>query len=124
MMATNLGTNLARIAIVVALFALWEALSRLGIVNPRLLPSATDTLGTLDDLLKRTSVRNDLAATAGEVLYGPDVNGRPCSPPSTGTLDDAPGIEAVNGRPCQPPSGGTVHGSAAPPVADSAESTG
>jgi ABC-type nitrate/sulfonate/bicarbonate transport system permease component len=68
MMATNLGTNLARIAIIVALFALWEALSRTGIVNPRLLPSASDTLATLGDLLQRTGVRNDLAATASEVL--------------------------------------------------------
>jgi hypothetical protein len=63
------------------------------------------------------------AAAAGEELYGPDINGRPCSPPSPGTLD-TPGIEAINGRPCQPPSGGTVHAPAAPSVEDSAESTG
>ena len=66
--AGNLGINLARIAIVVAIFALWEVLSRTGIVNPRLLPSASDTLATLGDLLQRTSVRNDLLATASEVL--------------------------------------------------------
>src|SRR5215510_6204726 len=66
--AGNLGVNLARIAIVVAIFALWEALSRSGIVNPRLLPSASDTLATLGDLLQRTSVRNDLLATASEVV--------------------------------------------------------
>jgi ABC-type nitrate/sulfonate/bicarbonate transport system permease component len=64
----NLAVNLARIAIVVAIFALWEILSRSGIVNPRLLPSASDTLATLGDLLQRTSVRNDLLATASEVL--------------------------------------------------------
>src|SRR5215831_7516877 len=66
--AGKLGVNLARIAIVVAIFALWGALSRSGIVNPRLLPSASDTLATLGDLLQRTSVRNDLLATASEVL--------------------------------------------------------
>src|SRR6516165_980549 len=66
--AGNLGINLARIAIVVAIFASWEVLSRSGIVNPRLLPSASDTLATLGDLLQRTSVRNDLAVTASEVL--------------------------------------------------------
>ncbi|WP_245286415.1 ABC transporter permease [Bradyrhizobium sp. ARR65] len=60
--------TLARIAIVLALFALWEVLSRMGIVNPRLLPSASDTLATLCDLLRRASVRNDLLVTATEVL--------------------------------------------------------
>jgi len=67
-MTTNLGLKLARIAIVVAIFALWEVLSRTGIVNPLLLPSASDTLSTLGDLLQRASVRNDLLATASEVL--------------------------------------------------------
>ena len=60
--------KLARFAIVLAIFALWEMLSRTGMVNPRLLPSATDTLATLSDLLQRASVRNDLAVTAREVL--------------------------------------------------------
>ena len=46
-MTSALGVKAARIAIVVALFALWEMLSRTGIVNPRLLPSASDTLVTL-----------------------------------------------------------------------------
>jgi NitT/TauT family transport system permease protein len=59
---------LGRIAIVVALLALWEALSRLGVVNPRLLPSASDTIGALADLLRRPGVRSDLAVTAIEVL--------------------------------------------------------
>ncbi len=64
----RMTNTLARIAIVVALFALWEVLSRTGIVNPRLLPSASDTLATLGDLLQRASVRNDLLVTATEVL--------------------------------------------------------
>ena len=67
-MAATLGVKLARIAIVVAVFALWEILSRTGIVNPRLLPSASDTLATLWELLQRAGVRNDLAVTASEVL--------------------------------------------------------
>jgi ABC-type nitrate/sulfonate/bicarbonate transport system permease component len=60
--------SLGRIAIVLAMFALWEALSRFGLVNPRLLPSASDTFGTLADLLQRSSVRSDLMVTATEVL--------------------------------------------------------
>ncbi|HLG79415.1 MAG TPA: ABC transporter permease [Bradyrhizobium sp.] len=67
-MADRWTIAFGRIAIVVALLALWEALSRLGIVNPRLLPSASDTLGALADLLQRGSVRSDLAVTATEVL--------------------------------------------------------
>src|ERR1700749_1143034 len=59
---------LSRIAIIVAIFALWEVLSRTGIVNPRLLPSASDTLATLADLLQRANVPNDLVVTATEVL--------------------------------------------------------
>ena len=43
-MAGTFAVKAARIAIVVALFAVWELLSRTGIVNPRLLPSASDTL--------------------------------------------------------------------------------
>jgi ABC-type nitrate/sulfonate/bicarbonate transport system permease component len=67
-MTGSLGIKLARIAIVVAVFAAWELLSRTGMVNPRLLPSASDTLATLWELLQRASVRNDLAVTASEVL--------------------------------------------------------
>ena len=42
-------------------------MSRTGAVNPRLLPSASDTLAMLAALLQRASVRTDLAVTAGEV---------------------------------------------------------
>ena len=45
-----------------------EILSRTGIVNPRLLPSASDTLATLADLLQRANIRKDLAVTATEVV--------------------------------------------------------
>jgi ABC-type nitrate/sulfonate/bicarbonate transport system permease component len=67
-MAASLGIKLARFAIVVAILAAWEALSRTGTVNPRLLPSASDTLIMLGQLLQRASVRNDLVVTASEVL--------------------------------------------------------
>ena len=63
-MQSGLAVKATRVAIVVALFAIWEILSRTGLVNPRLLPSASDTLATLGDLLQRASVRKDLAVTA------------------------------------------------------------
>jgi ABC-type nitrate/sulfonate/bicarbonate transport system permease component len=63
-----LGIKLARVAIIIVIFALWEALSRSGVVNPRLLPAASDTLAMLGQLLQRASVRNDLVVTASEVL--------------------------------------------------------
>src|SRR5450755_154648 len=68
MAGSKLGIAIARLAIVVALFALWETLSRSGIVNPRLLPAASETLAILGDLLQRASLRNDIAVTALEVL--------------------------------------------------------
>ena len=67
-MQSGLAVKATRVGIVVALFAIWEMLSRTGIVNPRLLPSASDTLATLGDLLQRASVRKDLAVTATEVV--------------------------------------------------------
>ena len=67
-MAGGIAIKIARFAIVAAIFALWEILSRTGMVNPRLLPPASDTLSTLADLLQRASVRNDLVVTAREVL--------------------------------------------------------
>ena len=67
-MPSRWAIALGRIAIVIALLALWEALSRLGAVNPRLLPSASDTLSAFIELLARPGVRSDLAVTAIEVL--------------------------------------------------------
>ena len=67
-MAASLGIKIARFAIVIAIFAAWEVLSRTGIINPRLLPSASDTLAMLGELVQRASVRNDLVVTASEVL--------------------------------------------------------
>jgi len=67
-MSSALAVKLSRFAIVAALFGLWELLSRTGMVNPRLLPSAGDTLVTLADLLQRASVRSDVLVTGAEVL--------------------------------------------------------
>lgn len=67
-MTSPLANKIARIAIVMAMFALWEVLSRTGLVNPRLLPSASDTIATLVDLLQRANIQNDLLVTASEVL--------------------------------------------------------
>jgi ABC-type nitrate/sulfonate/bicarbonate transport system permease component len=68
MMSVAFRNKITRAAIVVAVFALWEILSRTGMVNPRLLPSASDTIVTLLDLLQRANIRNDLLVTASEVL--------------------------------------------------------
>lgn len=67
-MAGTLRIGLARVAIVAAIFLLWEMLPRLGLVNPRLLPSASDVMAMLGDLLQRPGIRNDLLVTASEVL--------------------------------------------------------
>ena len=67
-MASRIALALSRIAIVIAIFAVWEMLARTGLVNPRLLPPASETLATLADLLERASVRYDLLVTATEVL--------------------------------------------------------
>ena len=48
-MSSALAVKASRFAIVAALFALWELLSRTGMVNPRLLPSASDTIATAID---------------------------------------------------------------------------
>ena len=59
--------SLARLAIVLALVALWELLSRTGTVNPRLLPSASEAFTTLAELLQRPKLRGDLLVTGSEV---------------------------------------------------------
>ena len=67
-MTGTLGVRAARFAIVAALFLLWELLSRTGIVNPRLLPSASATIAMLFDILGRAGVRSDILVTGAEVL--------------------------------------------------------
>ena len=67
-MTSALAVKASRFIVVASLFALWEFLSRSGMINPRLLPSASDTLFTLADLLGRSSVRSDILVTGAEVL--------------------------------------------------------
>jgi ABC-type nitrate/sulfonate/bicarbonate transport system permease component len=67
-MTGTFGIKAARFAIVAAIFAAWELLSRTGIVDPRLLPPASDTLVMLTDILGRSSVRSDILVTGAEVL--------------------------------------------------------
>jgi NitT/TauT family transport system permease protein len=67
-MTAAFGIKAARLAVVLAILALWEVLSRTGAVSSYLLPSASDTLAMLGNLLQRASIRNDLMVTAGEVL--------------------------------------------------------
>ena len=67
-MTATLPIRVARFAIVAAVFAAWELLSRTGIVNPRLLPSASDTIAMLFDILGRSNVRTDILVTGAEVL--------------------------------------------------------
>jgi NitT/TauT family transport system permease protein len=67
-MAGRFGVKAVRVAIILALFAIWETLSRSGAIDHRLLPSASETLATLGELLQRASVRNDLLVTGSEVL--------------------------------------------------------
>ena len=58
----------ARLAIVAALFLLWEGLARFGAVNPRMLPPASDVLATLWDLLQRARIHSDIAVTLLELV--------------------------------------------------------
>ena len=58
----------ARLAIVAALFLVWEALSRTGAVNSRLLPPVSDVFATLWDLLQRPRMQSDIAVTLLEVI--------------------------------------------------------
>jgi NitT/TauT family transport system permease protein len=55
-------------AAILALFGLWEALARLGLVDPSLAPAPTVVAGALIRLLHRPEVLASLGVTAWEVL--------------------------------------------------------
>jgi ABC-type nitrate/sulfonate/bicarbonate transport system permease component len=55
-------------AAILALFGLWEALARLGLVDPSLAPAPTGVAGALIRLLGRPEVLASLGVTAWEVL--------------------------------------------------------
>lgn len=60
-------TTVARLAIVAAIFALWEVLARTGAVQPRLLPPASDVFATVADLLRSSTMHRHLLVTGAEV---------------------------------------------------------
>jgi NitT/TauT family transport system permease protein len=62
------GILIGRLAILAALLLAWEALPRMGVVNPQLLPSLGTTVVTLVELLGRPAIRGDLVTTIGEIL--------------------------------------------------------
>jgi NitT/TauT family transport system permease protein len=59
--------RLAPLVVVALLAALWEAASRLGFADPRLLPPLSDVLRTLAGLLQDERFRGDLAITLSEI---------------------------------------------------------
>lgn len=59
---------LVRLALLAAVFLLWEALPRSGIVNPMLLPPLSDVLDALVVILGRPDVHHALGITAAEVV--------------------------------------------------------
>ena len=61
-------TILIRIAILAALLAAWEALPRLGVINPMLLPPLSEVLATLVKILGRGDVHEAMAVTGAEVV--------------------------------------------------------
>ncbi len=65
---TRLQIIVVRLALLALVLAAWEALPRLGIVNPRLLPPLSDVLTMLADILGRPQVQEAILVTAAEVL--------------------------------------------------------
>jgi len=65
---TRLHLILIRLALLALVLGAWEALPRLGLVNPRLLPPLGDVLAMLIDILGRPQVQEAIAVTAAEVV--------------------------------------------------------
>ena len=65
---TRLQLILVRLALLALVLAAWEALPRLGFVNPRLLPPLSDVLTMLADILGRPQVQEAILVTAAEVV--------------------------------------------------------
>lgn len=59
---------LGRLAVVAALFVAWEVLSRSHLVDPRLLPPASEVLATLGSLLWAPQIYWDIGVTLTETL--------------------------------------------------------
>jgi NitT/TauT family transport system permease protein len=65
---TRVNLALVRLVLLALVLLAWEALPRLGIVNPLLLPPLTTVLQTLADLVARAQVQEAIAVTAAEVV--------------------------------------------------------
>jgi NitT/TauT family transport system permease protein len=65
---SRLQLILTRLALLALVLAAWEALPRLGVVNPRLLPPLSDVLVMLVDILGRPQVHEAILVTAAEVV--------------------------------------------------------
>lgn len=59
---------LGRLALLAVFCTLWEAVPRLGLADPELLPPFSTVVATLGDLLARPGLRADLATTTLEML--------------------------------------------------------
>jgi NitT/TauT family transport system permease protein len=57
-----------RLLLLAAVLVAWEALPRLGIINPQLLPPLTDVLAMLVNILGRPVVHEAIGVTAAEVI--------------------------------------------------------
>ena len=65
---TRLQILAARFALLALVLIAWEALPRMGVVNPRLLPPLTDVLATFVEILGRPAVHEAIMVTAAEVV--------------------------------------------------------
>jgi NitT/TauT family transport system permease protein len=64
----RLALVLARLALLAVVFAAWEALPRLGAINPVMLPPLGDVLRMLVDLLGRANVQEAIGVSAAEFI--------------------------------------------------------
>lgn len=67
-MSVRLRTTLAQLAIILVLVAAWELAPRLGLINPRLLPPASDVMATLFGLLADPRFQAHLWVTLWQTL--------------------------------------------------------
>ena len=73
-----------RIVSPLALLLLWEALSRVGVIFPRIIAAPSTILASAWDLALNGDLATDLAASSGpgghEVRHGRHRRDRPCNP--------------------------------------------
>ena len=69
-MKASLQVQALRLLMLAGALAVWEAVSRLGVVDAELLPPATQVLATIPSLLARPALQDDLGMTALRVAVG------------------------------------------------------